>query len=43
MKIFKNFVQYDNKCVIIVTHSKKVSSYADKVWNISNGKLTVGQ
>ena len=40
MEIFTNIARQDNKCVIIVTHSKKVASYADTVWTISNNRLT---
>ena len=29
----------DNKCVIIVTHSKQVSKYADETWGLNQGKL----
>jgi len=39
MGIFTNIAKQDNKCVIVVTHSKKVASYADTVWTISNNKL----
>ena len=39
MEIFSNIARQDNKCVIIVTHSKKVASYADKVFKISNNGL----
>lgn len=28
-----------NKCVIIVTHSKKVSSAADEIWGIQKGQI----
>lgn len=29
----------EGKCVIIVTHSKKVTAIANEVWGINNGKL----
>jgi len=39
MDIFSNLAHNDGKCVIIVTHSKKVSSYADDIYGIADGKL----
>lgn len=42
MDIFKKLVQDDNKCVIIVTHSKSVTKYADHVYKMHKGKLTLG-
>jgi len=29
----------ENKCVIIVTHSKKVSSTADEIWGMQKGQI----
>jgi len=40
LKIFTALAHKDNKCVIIVTHSKKVTSIADKVYNIKDGRIT---
>jgi len=37
--ILVNFAHQENKCVIIVTHSKKVSSNADEVWGINKGQM----
>ena len=39
MEILSNLAHNENKCVIIVTHSKKVSSYADDIYGIADGKL----
>jgi putative ABC transport system ATP-binding protein len=39
LTIMKSLAQNENKCVIIVTHSKEVSSYADVVLGMSAGKL----
>lgn len=40
MGIFTNIAQQDDKCVIVVTHSQKVASYADTLWTISNNRLS---
>jgi putative ABC transport system ATP-binding protein len=40
MEIFQKIAF--KKCVIIVTHSKKVAGYADNVFNISNNGLIPG-
>ncbi|WP_291579241.1 ABC transporter ATP-binding protein [Clostridium sp. UBA6640] len=39
LKIFTALAHEQNKCVIIVTHSKKVTSVADVVLGINEGKL----
>jgi len=39
MEILSNLAHNESKCVIIVTHSKKVSSYADDIYGIADGKL----
>lgn len=39
LKIFVSLAHDDGKCVIIVTHSRKVTSIADEVWGINDGKL----
>jgi len=39
MKILTSLAHEEGKCVIIVTHSKKVSSYADEIWGITEGRL----
>ncbi|MGE7978265.1 ABC transporter ATP-binding protein [Psychrobacillus sp. NPDC093200] len=41
MKILTRLSQEENKCVIIVTHSKKVANYANEIWGISAGKLSI--
>ena len=40
LKILTSLAHNEGKCVIIVTHSKKVSSIADEVWGMKDGKLT---
>jgi putative ABC transport system ATP-binding protein len=39
MEILSSLAHQEGKCVIVVTHSQKVSSYADEIWRISEGKL----
>lgn len=39
LKILKDLSHNEGKCVIIVTHSKKVSYFADEIWGLSKGKL----
>lgn len=39
MNIFKKLARDDNKCVIIVTHSDKVASFADKVITLKDGLM----
>jgi putative ABC transport system ATP-binding protein len=39
LKILTSLAHNESKCVIIVTHSKKVSSVADEVWGMKDGKL----
>ncbi|MXQ53511.1 ABC transporter ATP-binding protein [Shimazuella alba] len=41
LKIFTSLAHDEGKCVIIVTHSKKVTLIADTIIGISNGKITV--
>ena len=40
LKIFSALAHEDGKCVIIVTHSKKVTSIADIVYGIADGKMS---
>ena len=40
MDIFKSLAHEDGKCVIIVTHSKSVTEYADVVYGITGGQLS---
>lgn len=40
MKILQDLAHKDGKCVIIVTHSKEVSHYADELWGLNQGNLT---
>lgn len=39
MHIFRSLAHEENKCVIIVTHSRNVSRYADELWGLNNGKI----
>lgn len=39
MDIFKRLAHEENKCVIVVTHSKRVASEADIVLTLKNGEL----
>ena len=41
MKLLTRLSQEENKCVIIVTHSKKVANYANEIWAISDGKISL--
>jgi len=37
LKIFDSLARDEGKCVIIVTHSKKVSTIADEIWALEKG------
>ena len=37
LKIFESLAHDEGKCVIIVTHSKKVSTIADEIWGLDKG------
>jgi len=39
LNILTSLAREEGKCVIIVTHSKKVTNYADEVWGLKDGKL----
>lgn len=39
LNILTSLAQDEGKCVIIVTHSKKVTSVADEIWGLNDGKL----
>ena len=39
--IFTSLAHSEGKCVIIVTHSRKVTSFADVVYGITDGQLSV--
>ena len=39
MDILKNLAKEQNKCVIVVTHSKQVSKYANELYGLNSGKL----
>lgn len=39
MCILSNLAHEQNKCVIVVTHSKDVAQYADEVYALSNGNM----
>ncbi|MDR2569925.1 MAG: ABC transporter ATP-binding protein [Oscillospiraceae bacterium] len=40
LKILIDLAHKENKCVIIVTHSKKVANIADEMWGMRDGVLT---
>ena len=40
LKIFTKLAHEDGKCVIIVTHSKKVTSIADVIYSIKSGQMS---
>lgn len=42
MDIFKKLAHEEHKCVIVVTHSQKVSSEADVVLKLKKGELHIG-
>ncbi|WP_194191216.1 ABC transporter ATP-binding protein [Clostridium chrysemydis] len=39
MDILVSLAHERNKCVIIVTHSKRVCTYIDEIWGLKSGKL----
>jgi putative ABC transport system ATP-binding protein len=39
MSILTNLAHNENKCVLIVTHSKKIAAYADTIFQISDNNL----
>lgn len=39
MNILVSLAHEQKKCVIIVTHSKKVCTYLDEIWGLKGGKL----
>lgn len=39
MGILRDLAHKENKCVIVVTHSKQVADYADEFWGLNQGKL----
>ena len=39
LNVLTNLAHEQGKCVIIVTHSKKVTSIADTIWGMSEGRL----
>ena len=41
LKIFTDLAHTDGKCVIIVTHSRKVTNIADVIYGIAGGSLSV--
>jgi putative ABC transport system ATP-binding protein len=40
LEILTSLARQENRCVIIVTHSKKVANVADHVWSMKDGCLT---
>lgn len=41
MSILKSLAHNENKCVVVVTHSKKVSAYADVLLGLIKGSLEI--
>ena len=39
MDILQKLAHEENKCVIVVTHSKSVAAYADELWGLNKGNL----
>lgn len=39
MDILCAFAHGENKCVIVVTHSKEVVKYADEIWGLNSGSM----
>jgi putative ABC transport system ATP-binding protein len=39
LKIFESLAHEEGKCVIIVTHSKKVTTIADEIWRLDKGVI----
>lgn len=39
MGILRSLAHDEGKCVIVVTHSKAVSQYADELWGLNAGNL----
>jgi len=39
LKIFKSLARDENKCVIIVTHSRRVTAVADEIWGLDKGVM----
>ncbi|MCL2015735.1 MAG: ABC transporter ATP-binding protein [Defluviitaleaceae bacterium] len=37
LKIFENIAHEQGKCVIIVTHSRRVTTIADEIWHVEKG------
>jgi putative ABC transport system ATP-binding protein len=40
LKIFETLAHEEGKCVIIVTHSKKVTTIADEIWGLEKGAFS---
>ena len=43
LNIFRALAHQENRCVIIVTHSRRVTSIADVVYGIQDGRLSIVQ
>lgn len=39
MAILRRLAHEEDKCVIVVTHSKSVADYADELWGLNQGNL----
>jgi len=43
LKILTSLAHDEGKCVIIVTHSRKVASIADEIWGMKDGNMTLAK
>lgn len=43
IKILVDLAHEQNKCVIIVSHSRKVTRFADEIWTMKKGKLVYAE
>ncbi len=41
IQILSEFSHKENKCVVMVTHSKNALDYADQIWRMHHGKLSL--
>ncbi|NFN93246.1 ABC transporter ATP-binding protein [Clostridium botulinum] len=39
LNILEELAHKEDKCIIIVTHSKRVANFADETWGLTNGNL----
>lgn len=39
LAILEELAHKEDKCIIIVTHSKRVANFADEIWGLTKGNL----